>query len=197
MSSQNNSKDRVKFDSEVLLRYIYDYSLTASNEPNVIKICRVKVRKTGGAVLAHYYAQVFVSNKFSFEFHPGSQPKTFQNVDTEKEHLPVCVKFMCDECTKQELRDYIEGENQFNIAFKNCESILCKRKSVQTVIITILIVVLLINLVNFSALNIIVIAFLLILLYIVNNYLLSKPKVSICKHYKLNKRANFIEKICK
>jgi Baculoviridae AC81 len=176
------SGKRVKFDSELLIKYIFDFkSEPTHNKPNVIKICRVKVQKAGGAVLAHFFAKIYLSNGFQFEFHPGSQPKTFQNIQ-DADHSPFQVLILCDECCKQELTLYVEGENSFNIAFNNCEEILCKRKSVQTVLGAVLLAVLVINIVNFNTLNLIVIIFLLLILYLSNNYMLTHPFLLYCPH---------------
>lgn len=190
---QSSVNRRIKYDSELLIRYVFGYNVkSVEGLPNVIKICRVKVKKAGGTVLAHYYAQIFLSNDFSFEFHPGSQPKTFQNIDYEKEHLPFKMYLCCDDCCKAEIKRFVDGENKFNIAFQNCETILCKRKSMQTVLATILLLVLIINIVEFRTINLFIILFLLTMLYIVNNYLLMQPKVEYCPHFKnrLNKTMN-------
>lgn len=181
--------EKVKFDAELLLRQAFD-DPSAGSSSNVIKICRVNVKKAGGAVLSHYYAQIFLSNNFTFEFHPGSQPKTFQTIDYERDFLPYKTLVLCDECCKKELRRYVEGENQFNIAFHNCEAILCNRKSVQTVLITVLLFALLINIVDFKYVNLLLIAFILFLLYIGNNCILTKPKVEYCEHYEVLKRVD-------
>jgi hypothetical protein len=180
------TSSKVKFDAELLLRYVFD--APSSDMANVIKICRVNVKKTGGAVLSHYYAQLFLSNNFMFEFHPGSQPKTFQTIDYEREFLPHKTLVLCDDCCKQELRRYIDGENRFNIAFHNCEAILCNRKSVQTTLTTILLFVLIANIIQFNYVNLLLIVFILFLLYIGNNYLLMEPKVEYCKHYEVRKK---------
>ncbi|QBQ01644.1 ac81-like protein [Hyphantria cunea granulovirus] len=173
---------RVKFDSELLIKYVFDYkSKPINNDPNVIKICRVKVQKTGGAVLAHFFAKIYLSNGFQFEFHPGSQPKTFQNIQ-DTDHSPFQVLILCDNCCKQELTSYVEGENSFNIAFNNCEEILCKRKSVQTVLGIVLMAVLVINIVHFNTINLIVIIFILLILYLSNNYMLTNPTIVYCPH---------------
>nr|QNN89457.1 ORF87 [Pieris brassicae granulovirus] len=55
---------------------------------------------------------------------------------------------LCEECCRKELESYVSGENNFNIAFKNCESILCKRKSVQSVLGVVLLIILLINIID-------------------------------------------------
>ncbi|ABC61216.1 unknown [Choristoneura occidentalis granulovirus] len=184
MSSQERNSKRVKYDSQLLLKYAFDYKTeNTAGVPNIINICRVKVKKTGGAVLAHYYAQIYLSNNFNFEFHPGSQPKTFQSINDNKDYLLFKSLLLCEKCCRKEIEAYVEGENGFNIAFQNCETILCKRKSVQTVIGTVLLIVLLINIINFTVINLIFIAFLVFLLFIVNNYMLLEPRVEYCKHY--------------
>ncbi|AAQ21689.1 unknown [Cryptophlebia leucotreta granulovirus] len=184
MSSQEENCKRVKYDSQLLLKYVFDFKTEdTQNLPNIINICRVRVRKTGGAVLAHYYAQVYLANNFNFEFHPGSQPKTFQNINDDKEYLLQKSLVMCENCCRKELQQYVEGENNFNIAFKNCETILCKRKSLQSVIGVVLFIVLIINILNFTLINLIFIAFLVFLLYFVNNYMLIEPRVEYCEHY--------------
>ncbi|ABQ52037.1 hypothetical protein SlGVgp094 [Spodoptera litura granulovirus] len=180
--NQLTTNDRVKFDSELLLKYVYDFKMNDSKEPNIIKVCKVKVKRSCGAILAHYYAKVYVSNNFAFEFHPGSQPKTFQNIDST-DGTPIKVLIMCDECCKKELASYIEGENRFNIAFQNCETILCKRKSVQTVLGIAIVVVLLSNMINFEFFFIVLISFLIVLMYFINNYMIKQPTVEMCPHY--------------
>ncbi|AAK70763.1 ORF103 similar to AcMNPV ORF81 [Cydia pomonella granulovirus] len=185
MSSQEGSSKRVKYDSQLMLKYVFDFKTEDTQHlPNIINICRVRVRKTGGAVLAHYFAQVYLANNFNFEFHPGSQPKTFQAINDDRDYLLHKSLVLCEECCREELQQYVDGENNFNIAFQNCETILCKRKSVQSVIGVVLFIVLLINIINFTIINLIFIAFLVFLLYFVNNYLLMEPRVEYCKHYK-------------
>lgn len=184
MSSQEGNSKRVKYDSQLLLKYTFDFKTDDThNIPNIINICRVKVKKTGGAILAHYYAQIYLSNNFNFEFHPGSQPKTFQNINDNKEFILYKSLIMCESCCKKEIEKYVIGENNFNIAFQNCETILCKRKSVQSVIGTVLLLILLINIISFSIINLIFIAFLIFLLFFINNYMLIEPCVEYCKHY--------------
>lgn len=184
MSFHEGNKKRVKYDSQLLLKYVFDYKLESTDDkPNIINICRVKVNKIGGTALAHYYAQIYLANGFNFEFHPGSQPKTFQFINDHKDYLLFKTMIMCEECCRKELENYIDGENRFNIAFKNCETILCKRKSVQSVLGTVLLIVLLINIIDFSLLNLIIIAFLVFLLYFVNNHMLTEPHIDYCKHY--------------
>lgn len=184
MSSQKGNRSRVKYDSQLLLKYVFDYKLNDTiGAPNVINVCRVKVKKLGGAALAHYYAQIYLANNFSFEFHPGSQPKTFQNINDAQENVSYMSFVLCEECCRKKIEAYVHGENNFNIAFQNCETILCNRKSVQTVISTVLLVVLLVNIVYFSMLNLVFIAFLVYLLYIVNNYMIKEPTVNYCEHY--------------
>ncbi|AAQ11122.1 hypothetical protein [Mamestra configurata nucleopolyhedrovirus A] len=182
--SQLNDKNltnltRVKYDENLLIHYIFD-GLTNSENTNVIKVCKVRVRKTCGTLLAHYYAQVDVSNGFSFEFHPGSQPRTFQNVHTDGN--TIIIMMMCDNCCKEELRTFVKGENSFNVAFKNCESILCKRKSLQTVLITAALVAIFANMFRFSWYYIFFVVIMLILLYINNNYMISVPQIVFCPH---------------
>ncbi|AER41524.1 hypothetical protein [Epinotia aporema granulovirus] len=186
MSSQDGlvNNKRVKYDSQLLLKYIFDFKTKdVSDTPNIIQICRVKVRKTCGTVLAHYYAKVYLANGFMFEFHPGSQPKTFQSVDETKHYVLYKTLILCEECCRKELDGYVEGENRFNIAFRNCESILCNRSSVQSVIGGVLLIVLLINIVEFSVINLFYIAFLICLLYLINNHLLHDPNIHYCPHY--------------
>ena len=185
MSSQNGNGKRVKYDSQLLLKYAFDYKPEdTTGLPNVINICRVKVRKTGGAVLAHYYSQIYLANNFNFEFHPGSQPKTFQSISDDKDFLLYQTLILCEECCRRKLEEYVEGENNFNIAFRNCETILCKRESVQSVVGGVLLLVLLINIIQFSLFNIICIAFLLFLLYLINNHLTVEPRVEYCIHFR-------------
>ncbi|AAP85724.1 ORF_87 [Adoxophyes orana granulovirus] len=182
----NNNK-RIKYDSQLFLKYIFDYKqYDTTDVPNIINICRVQVRKKGGALLAHYYAQVYLANGYSFEFHPGSQPKTFQNVNDNKNYIMCKSVLLCEKCCRKELTNFIDGENNFNIAFQNCETILCKRKSVQTVLGSTLLAILIINIIKFSAVNIIFIIFLVLLMYMVNNFLLNTPNVYYCEHYILN-----------
>lgn len=120
--------NRIKYDPQLLLKYVFDFRKDNQDVgPNVIKICKVKVKRTGGTLLAHFYAQIYLSNNFEFEFHPGSQPKTFQSMNSS-EGTVVKVLLLCDDCCKRELVDFVEGENGFNIAFRNCESILQKKE---------------------------------------------------------------------
>nr|WPN08718.1 Ac81 [Cnaphalocrocis medinalis granulovirus] len=189
--SEKAISKRVKYDPQLLLKYTFDFKLEDTlHTPNIINICRVKVKKTGGAVLAHYYAQIYLANNFNFEFHPGSQPKTFQHINDQKQHILVSTLVLCEECCRQKLEEYIDGENNFNIALQNCETILCKRKSVQSVLGLVLFVVLLINIVEFKFFNLIYIAFLIFLLYVINNYMLCEPNIEYCKHYKTTKKKN-------
>ncbi|QOD40056.1 Maph93 [Matsumuraeses phaseoli granulovirus] len=184
MSSQEGQNKRLKYDHQLLLKYALDFKTEDTTKmPNIINICRVKVRKTGGAVLAHYYAQVYLANNFNFEFHPGSQPKTFQTINDDKDYLIHKSLIMCEKCCRDTMEEYVNGENNFNIAFQNCETILCKRKSVQSVLGAVLLMVLLINIIQFTVINLIFIAFLVFLLYFVNNYMLTEPRVEYCKHY--------------
>lgn len=185
MSNQQGNV-KVKYDSKLLLKYAFDYKTRSEDgEPHIINLCRVKVKKTGGAVLAHYYAQVYLANGFNFEFHPGSQPRTFQPVDPNKRHMLYKSLVLCERCCRKELERFVEGENSFNIALRNCETILCKRNSVQTVIGAALLVVLLINILKFEAMNLIFVAFLVFLLYFVNNHQLTEPYVEYCRHFKI------------
>ncbi|AJK91763.1 ORF102 [Spodoptera frugiperda granulovirus] len=175
--------NRIKFDPQLLLKYVFDFRIDNTDAgPNVIKICKVKVKRSCGTLLAHFYAKVYLSNNFEFEFHPGSQPKTFQTMDSS-EGTVVKVLYLCDDCCKRELIDYVQGENGFNIAFRNCESILCKRKSVQTVIGVALVVLLLSNIINFNLFHMVLIAFLIALLYMTNNFMLHEPFVEPCPHF--------------
>ncbi|ANF29709.1 ORF_61 [Catopsilia pomona nucleopolyhedrovirus] len=157
-----------------------------NNDINVIKIYKVKVKKTGGSMLAHYFAQINVSTGYAFEFHPGSQPRTFQTIHTEG--LLIKVLILCDDCCKKELRDYIKGENGFNVAFKNCESILCRRISFQTALLSCAIFLLLFNLDRFSFINLIIIILILVALFCHNNYIISNPSVVFCNHKSANKK---------
>jgi hypothetical protein len=175
----------VKFDDDLLIHYVFD-GLTNSENTNVIKVCKVRVKKTCGALLTHYYAQIDISNGFSFEFHPGSQPRTFQHVHTSGNIIMILV--MCDNCCKEELRSFVQGENNFNVAFKNCESILCKRKSMQTILITAAVVAIFANMFHFSWYYIFFVVFMLVLLYINNNYMISVPKIVFCSHKQIQKQ---------
>ncbi|ACI47452.1 unknown [Spodoptera litura nucleopolyhedrovirus II] len=182
--SQLNDKNlttlsRVKFDADLLIHYVFD-GISRSENTNVIKVCKVRVKKACGTLLAHYYAQIEISNGFTFEFHPGSQPRTFQHIHTEGN--VILVFFLCDQCCKQELRLFIEGENDFNVAFRNCESILCKRKSVQTVYITMAVLVLFANIIHFSWYFVLFIFVMIVLLYLNNNYMISNPQIVYCSH---------------
>ncbi|AAM70294.1 hypothetical protein [Phthorimaea operculella granulovirus] len=183
-SNREGELKRVKYDSQLLLKYVFDFKTESTDgAPNIINICRVKVRKTGGAVLAHYYAQIYLANNYNFEFHPGSQPNTFQYINDDKDFTLWKTLILCEKCCRRELESYIKGENSFNIAYQNCETILCKRNSVQSVIGTVLLAVLVINIIHFTTINLIFIAFLVFLLYFVNNNLLIEPSVFYCKHY--------------
>ncbi|AXU41525.1 AC81 [Alphabaculovirus altermyunipunctae] len=193
--SQNEANShKVKYDPELLLSYLFDGKKDNGTDLNEIKVCKVRVTKTGGAVLAHYYARIKMFNGYTFEFHPGSQPRTFQNVHSDG--IVILVRIMCNECFRKELVDFIEGENKFNIAFQNCESILCKRKSMQTVLITIAVIIVLINIGDFSFVHVFFILIIIVLLYINNNYMIRDPKIFICqhKHYKDEyKRFQFVD----
>jgi Baculoviridae AC81 len=170
---------RVKYNSELLLHYVFD-GISNSENTNVIRVCKVRVKKTCGTLLAHYYAEINISNGYAFEFHPGSQPRTFQSVHTDG--CVIMILIMCDECCKNELRQFVKGENGFNVAFKNCESILCKRKSIQTVLVTMALVALFANMFYFSWYYIFFVLFMLVLLYINNNYMISDPQIVFCPH---------------
>ncbi|ABL76016.1 Mv-ORF64 peptide [Maruca vitrata nucleopolyhedrovirus] len=181
--------NKVKYDSELLIHYLYDDHANKSfenNNINVIKISKVKVKKTGASMLAHYFAEIQVSTGYSFEFHPGSQPRTFQTIHTDG--LIMKVLILCDECCKKELRNYIKGENSFNVAFKNCESILCRRISFQTVLLTCAILLLIFNVEKFSMINLLIILLILISLFCHNNYIISNPSIEFCNHKSANKK---------
>ncbi|AWW14431.1 hypothetical protein KM620_gp071 [Hyposidra talaca nucleopolyhedrovirus] len=179
--------NRIKYDSELLLHYLYDrYGNTNTtagdyhSDVNIIKICKVKVTRTCGTLLAHYYAKIEISNGYKFEFHPGSQPRTFQHVHSDGNIIMVLV--YCNECCKNELRSFVEGENAFNVAFHNCESILCKRKSMQTIFVSLALFIIALNMFKFSWYYIFFVFFILILLYLNNNYIISNPRVTFCPH---------------
>lgn len=172
--------NRIKYDPQLLLHYLFDGKPHDDVDNNTIKIYKVRVKKTGGTLLSHYYATISIGDSTVFEFHPGSQPKTFQNPQTDG--ISLFVVLLCDECCKQELTRYVLGENNFNIAFNNCESILCKRLSMQTVFIVLILTVVAMNMAYFSMFYIFFIIFLVILLYINNNYMISSPYVLVCKH---------------
>ncbi|AAK85637.1 hypothetical protein [Epiphyas postvittana nucleopolyhedrovirus] len=176
------SMHKIKYDSELLLQYLYEGFRADKQlcDVNVIKIYKVKVKKTGASILAHYFAQVSTSTGYKFEFHPGSQPRTFQTVHTDG--LIIKVIILCDECCKSELRRYIKGENGFNVAFRNCESILCRRISFQTLLLGCAVLLLLFNVENFSVVNLFVIVLILVALFCHNNYIISNPYVVFCKH---------------
>ncbi|AIU41308.1 ac81 [Sucra jujuba nucleopolyhedrovirus] len=179
--------NRIKYDSELLLHYLYDglkHVNTNTNDDdikvNTIKVCKVKVVRTCGTLLAHYYAEIEVSNGYKFEFHPGSQPRTFQQIHSDGHVIVMLI--LCDDCCKNELRSYVQGENRFNVAFHNCESILCKRNSMQTVFVTLALLAIFFNMFSFSWYYIFFVFFILLLLYLNNNYLISKPRVLFCTH---------------
>ncbi|ABF50307.1 unknown [Antheraea pernyi nucleopolyhedrovirus] len=176
------SVNKIKYDSALLIQYLYDGF--GADKPqcdiNVIKVYKVKVKKTGASILAHYFAQVSTSTGYEFEFHPGSQPRTFQTVHTEG--LIIKVHILCDECCKAELRRYVAGENRFNVAFRNCESILCRRVSFQTLLLGCAVLLLLFNVEKFSVLNLFVIMLILVALFCHNNYIISNPHVAFCNH---------------
>ncbi|ACF05353.1 hypothetical protein [Adoxophyes orana nucleopolyhedrovirus] len=197
--------NRIKYDPELLIHYLFNnYHMLLNdntqltdcdlyNNINVIKICKVKVKKSCGAILAHYYAHINLFNNYSFEFHPGSQPKTFQTVHTNG-HV-IYVMILCNTCCEEELRNFITGENSFNVAFKNCESILCKRKSFQTIIIATALLFIFVNMIKFSWYFIFLVSFLMFLLYVNNNYMISNPEIVYCDHLKIktlhHDRTNF------
>ncbi|QEI03675.1 hypothetical protein [Rachiplusia nu nucleopolyhedrovirus] len=181
------SLNRIKYDSELLLHYLFD-GLRNSEDINVIKICKTRVKKTCGTMLAHYFAHIDISNGYSFEFHPGSQPRTFQVSHSDGNIIIVLI--LCDECCKNELRSFVDGENGFNVAFQNCESILCKRKSMQTVFVTLALAVIFLNMFKFSWFYIFLVIFLMTLLYINNNYMISDPRIVVCSH-KTNSYNNY------
>ncbi|QDL56969.1 hypothetical protein QKQ66_gp078 [Dione juno nucleopolyhedrovirus] len=181
------STDKIKYDSELLLQYLYGGfggggggADRPNSNVNVIKVYKVRVKKTGASILAHYFAHVSTSTGYEFEFHPGSQPRTFQTVHTDG--LIIKVHIMCDECCKAELRRYIKGENGFNVAFRNCESILCRRVSFQTLLLGSAILLMLFNVEKFSMLNLFVILLILLALFCHNNYIISNPQVVFCNH---------------
>ncbi|AHH82653.1 ORF-64 [Buzura suppressaria nucleopolyhedrovirus] len=183
--------NRIKYDSELLLHYLYDRygnsNTTAGDyhsNVNIIKVCKVKVTRTCGTLLAHYYAKIEISNGYKFEFHPGSQPRTFQHVHNDGNIIMVLV--YCDGCCKNELRSFVEGENNFNVAFRNCESILCKRKSMQTIFVSMSLLIIALNMFKFSLYYIFFVFFILILLYLNNNYIISNPRVTFCPHMRHN-----------
>ncbi|QYC92732.1 AC81 [Trabala vishnou gigantina nucleopolyhedrovirus] len=174
--------NKIKYDSELLLHYLYNGSFDRNKNDNinVIRVCKVKVKNTCGTILAHYYAQIEVSNGYRFEFHPGSQPRTFQQIHSDGDVITVLI--LCNNCCKQQLRSFIDGENQFNVAFHNCESILCNRQSMQTVLISLALLIIAVNMLTFSWYYICFVFFLLFLLYLNNNYLVSNPRVKFCPH---------------
>ncbi|AIE47867.1 ac81-like protein [Peridroma alphabaculovirus] len=175
---------RIKYDPELLLHYLFD-NINRSDNTNLIRVCKVRVKKTCGTMLAHYYAHITISNGYSFEFHPGSQPRTFQIVHSDG--FPMLVMVQCDECCKKELVQFVEGENSFNVAFKNCESILCKRNSMQTVLIVMALAVIVANMFRFSWYYIFFVIFVLFLLYMNNNYMISDPHIVYCPHKQILK----------
>ncbi|AJD80767.1 hypothetical protein [Pseudoplusia includens SNPV IE] len=171
--------NRIKYDPELLIHYLFD-GLNYSENVNIIKVCKTRVKKTYGTMLAHYYAHIDISNGYSFELHPGSQPKTFQIVHSDGTMIMALV--LCDECCKNELRSFIDGENNFNVAFKNCESILCKRKSMQTVFVSLALAVIVANMFTFSWYFIFWLFFIVAILYVNNNYMISDPRIIVCPH---------------
>ncbi|ACO53522.1 unknown [Euproctis pseudoconspersa nucleopolyhedrovirus] len=174
--------NRIKYDSELLLHYLFDDNSNnfPSTDVNLIKIYKIKVTRTCSTILAHYFAKIEISNGYAFEFHPGSQPRTFQHIHSNG--YPIAMFVCCDKCCKDELRLYVKGENDFNVAFCNCESILCKRKSMQTVFVSTALLVITFNMFSFSWFNIFFVFFILFLLFLNNNYLISNPRVLFCPH---------------
>lgn len=174
--------NRIKYDAELLIKYLYSDAQNEGGDINIIKICKVRVRRTCGTILAHYYAEITTSNGYKFEFHPGSQPKTFQQIHSDG--ISIIVLMLCDACCKAELRSFVEGENDFNVAFQNCETILCKRKSMQTIFVGVALGAIVLNMINFSWYYIFFVLFLIVMLYINNNYIISSPRVAYCVHKK-------------
>nr|AGS47919.1 putative 26.9 kDa protein [Ectropis obliqua nucleopolyhedrovirus] len=185
--------NRVKYDSELLLHYLFDglfnnYDLRdtddntnlLNNDINTIRVCKVKVKRTCGTLLTHYYAHIELYNGYKFEFHPGSQPRTFQHIHSEGH--PILLMVLCNECCKNELKHFVEGENEFNVAFHNCETILCRRKSMQTIFVTLALLAIAFNMFKFSWYYIFFVFFILLLLYLNNNYLISSPSIVFCPH---------------
>ncbi|ADD73794.1 ORF85 [Lymantria xylina nucleopolyhedrovirus] len=190
-NKDSTTLNRIKYDPELLLHYLFDNSTSVKGDErarksnvNVLKISKVRVKKTCGALLTHYYAHITTSDGYEFEFHPGSQPRTFQYVHSDG--VVVIVMIACDECCKNELRSFVEGENKFNVAFQNCESILCKRKSMQTVFVGLSLAVIVWNMFDFSWLLIFFVIFIVSMLYVNNNYNISSPRVEFCKHHSQN-----------
>lgn len=181
MSSDQNQQrvTRVNYDYEFLIHYLFDGAVKTSNI-NVIKICKIKVRRIGGSVLSHYFAKIHLSTDYFFEFHPGSQPRTFEN--SQNHGILEQILIVCDNCCKIELKNYIEGENSFNILLNNCEKILCRRQSCQSIILIFVFLFLILNLFKFSFYNVVLVVVLLLMLYINNNYMISPPKIYICPH---------------
>ncbi|AKC91691.1 ac81 [Lambdina fiscellaria nucleopolyhedrovirus] len=172
--------NKIKYDSQLLLHYLYDGHVNADKTPNIVRVCKVKVTRSWGTLLTHYYADIALSTGYVFEFHPGSQPRTFQQVHSVGHLIMVIV--LCDECCKRELCAFVEGENNFNVAFRNCESILCKRKSMQTVFVGMALTVIALNMFHFSWYYIFFVFFIIALLYVNNNYIISGPQVAFCQH---------------
>nr|QIT08137.1 ac81-like protein [Lymantria dispar multiple nucleopolyhedrovirus] len=191
-NKDSTTLNRIKYDAELLLHYLFDNSTSIGDERarksnvNVLKISKVRVKKTCGALLTHYYAHITTSDGYEFEFHPGSQPRTFQYAHSDG--IVVIVMIACDECCKKELRSFVEGENGFNVAFKNCESILCKRKSMQTVFVGLSLAVIVWNMFDFSWLLIFFVFFIVTMLYVNNNYNISTPRVEFCEHHAVRAR---------
>ncbi len=183
-NKESTTLNRIKYDQELLLHYLYDDSVAqrdfSSDDINVIRVCKMRVKRTCGTVLAHYYAQIEISNGYKFEFHPGSQPRTFQQLHSIG-HV-IILMICCNNCCKEELKSFVQGENNFNVAFKNCESILCKRKSMQTILITVALTIIAVNMFKFSWFFMFFVCFILFLLYLNNNYLVSSPRVIFCPH---------------
>ncbi len=173
------SLNRIKYDQDLLIHYLFD-GLRNSEDTNVIKICKTRVKKTCGTMLAHYFAHINISNGYTFEFHPGSQPRTFQL--SHSDGSVIVVMILCDDCCKTELRSFVAGENGFNVAFQNCESILCKRKSMQTIFVSLALFVIFMNMFSFSWYFIFLVVFIIVMLYLNNNYMISDPRIVICPH---------------
>lgn len=179
--NDKNWNERVKFDPELLIHYLFDnIDMHTDTDVNVIKVCKIRVTKTMGTMLTHYYAHIKINNDYEFEFHPGSQPRTFQTVHTKG--FVVGVYLVCNECCKNYLRTFIEGENNFNVIFKNCETILCQRHSFQTIFVSLALLCVFVNMIEFSWFFIFLVTCIVILLYMNNNYLISTPQVQVCAH---------------
>lgn len=179
---RNVRLDRVKYDSRLLTHQLFD---GPTNNINSVAVCRTKVKRAVGNVLSHYFARVDVAGK-QFEFHPGSQPYTFQNLHgVDDGDLPPTVvqcDIMCNECTKRRLHDMVNMENQFNLMTRNCETIMCERTSFQSVLVSAAVIAAAANLIYFSWYLVLFIVLLLIVLYLNNNHPLANPRVKLCEH---------------